>query len=308
MDGQNVGVTSRRRLAMACATLAALMCSWCLSGSSIASAGATAVEGATVGVGSQRSTQSVSSENYVSTKLGEASSETLYSEAGSRTAIGETSESAQVETVVETPAEVVVEQAVAAEPVEVAAEAAVEADSAGVTVTEASVVADAAADSASVPTVIEATVEDAVAADGASEAAADIAATEAVTADAASGDAVADASVTQESVVEEAAVEESVTWYTTIASAYSIESNGGTATASGIALDETSLTAASPWLPLGTVIEISYNGMTVQATVTDRGPYVSGRELDLAPAVWRAFGCSSTDEWGVRTVSYRVVS
>ena len=40
--------------------------------------------------------------------------------------------------------------------------------------------------------------------------------------------------------------------------------------------------------------------------VTDTGGFASlGRDLDLAGGVWRALGASSTDEWGVRTVSYR---
>ena len=97
-------------------------------------------------------------------------------------------------------------------------------------------------------------------------------------------------------------------WYTTMASAYSVACNdGGTATASGIPLDDETPTVASPWLPLGTLVEVWYGDACVTATVTDRGPYVSGRELDLAPATYRALGADTTDAWGVRCVSYRVV-
>lgn len=96
-------------------------------------------------------------------------------------------------------------------------------------------------------------------------------------------------------------------WYTVQASAYSVETNGGTTTASGTPLDDWSLTVASPWVPLGSVVEIEYGGMTVQAVVTDRGPYVSGRDLDLTPGVIGAFGFSDIYDWGVRTVSYRVL-
>ncbi len=46
--------------------------------------------------------------------------------------------------------------------------------------------------------------------------------------------------------------------------------------------------------------------MTVLATVNDCG-YMGGgsRSLDLQPGVWKAFGFSSCNDWGLRTVSYR---
>ena len=103
-------------------------------------------------------------------------------------------------------------------------------------------------------------------------------------------------------------------WITCIASAYTIADNdppGSTATASGIPLDESVPTVAMPASMnpagfYGSAIEISYNGMSVVATVTDCG-YMGGgsRGLDLTPAVFRAFGAESADEWGLRTVSYR---
>ena len=31
------------------------------------------------------------------------------------------------------------------------------------------------------------------------------------------------------------------------------------------------------------------------------------RSLDLQPGVWKAFGYSSCDDWGLRTVSYRIL-
>ena len=86
---------------------------------------------------------------------------------------------------------------------------------------------------------------------------------------------------------------------------------GSTATASGIPLDESVPTVAMPMSMnpsrfYGAKIEISYNGMSVVATVTDCG-YMGGgsRGLDLTPAVFHAFGVSSGDEWGLREVSYR---
>lgn len=103
-------------------------------------------------------------------------------------------------------------------------------------------------------------------------------------------------------------------WITCVASAYTIADNdppGSTATASGVPLDESVPTVAmpmsmSPSRFYGRQIQISYNGMTVVATVTDCGAMGGGsRGLDLTPAIFRAFGASSADEWGLRTVSYR---
>ena len=103
-------------------------------------------------------------------------------------------------------------------------------------------------------------------------------------------------------------------WITCVASAYTIADNdppGSTATSSGIPLNESVPTVAMPMSMnpsrfYGAKIEISYNGKSVIATVTDCG-YMGGgsRGLDLTPAVFRAFGFSSANDWGLRTVSYR---
>lgn len=76
---------------------------------------------------------------------------------------------------------------------------------------------------------------------------------------------------------------------------------GGT-TASGDKVTSTSMAVAMRTMPLGTVIEITYNGTTVQAVVDDRGPYVGNRQIDMQPAVADALGFSGTG-----TVGYRVV-
>lgn len=99
-------------------------------------------------------------------------------------------------------------------------------------------------------------------------------------------------------------------WQVGSASAYTLECNDGyDATASGVKLTENSMTVAVPADRLdllGRTVEIYYNGVTVTATVTDTGGFAPlGRDLDLAGGVWRAFGATSTDGWGVRTVSYR---
>lgn len=76
---------------------------------------------------------------------------------------------------------------------------------------------------------------------------------------------------------------------------------GGT-TASGAKVTPTSMAVAMRTMPLGTVIEITYNGNTVQAVVDDRGPYVGNRQIDMQPAVADALGFTGTG-----TVGYRVV-
>ena len=110
------------------------------------------------------------------------------------------------------------------------------------------------------------------------------------------------------SVFETGAIDSS--WQLGFASAYSFEDNDGwDATASGIPLDWTSYTVAVPISQrylLGRSVEISYNGMSLVATVTDVGGFAGyGRALDLAPGVWKAFGANSPGDWGVRQVAYR---
>lgn len=74
-------------------------------------------------------------------------------------------------------------------------------------------------------------------------------------------------------------------------------------TASGDTLTPTSMGVAMKTMPLGTIIEITYNGRTVTAVVNDRGPYSGNRQIDMQPAVASALGFS-----GVGTVGYRIVS
>jgi 3D (Asp-Asp-Asp) domain-containing protein len=103
-------------------------------------------------------------------------------------------------------------------------------------------------------------------------------------------------------------------WISCVASAYTIADNdppGSTATASGIPLDDSVPTVAMPMSMnparfYGSMIQIEYGGLTVVATVTDCG-YLSGgaRGLDITPAVFRAFGFSSADDWGLSEVRYR---
>jgi len=79
---------------------------------------------------------------------------------------------------------------------------------------------------------------------------------------------------------------------TGVASVYSTESGGGTAT--GQKLTPETLTAAHRTLPLGTKVKVTNksNGRFVIVTVSDRGPFVRGRIIDVSPAAARVLGFS----------------
>jgi len=75
----------------------------------------------------------------------------------------------------------------------------------------------------------------------------------------------------------------------------------GNPTASGEPYDPSAFTAAHKTLPLGTQLQVSYNGRSVLVTVNDRGPYVPGRELDLSQAAAEYLGLTQA---GVDYVTY----
>jgi rare lipoprotein A len=62
------------------------------------------------------------------------------------------------------------------------------------------------------------------------------------------------------------------------------DAHHGRRTASGEAYDRNGLTAAHPALPFGTRLRVTNleNGRSVVVTVTDRGPFVSGRIVDVS--------------------------
>ncbi len=76
----------------------------------------------------------------------------------------------------------------------------------------------------------------------------------------------------------------------------------GRETACGEVLEPTSRIVAHRDLACGTPLQIRAGDTTLSATVGDRGPFVDGRELDLAPGVWRGLGFDSIAEFGVRGV------
>lgn len=90
-----------------------------------------------------------------------------------------------------------------------------------------------------------------------------------------------------------------------IASWYGEEFHGRR-TASGEVFDMNGLTAAHLTLPLGTILKVtnSRNGRSVQVKVNDRGPFVSGRMLDLSYGAANRLGIVGT---GTGPVSIEVV-
>jgi rare lipoprotein A len=66
----------------------------------------------------------------------------------------------------------------------------------------------------------------------------------------------------------------------------------GGRTASGEHMTAGAMTAAHRTLPFGTSVTVinSRNGRTVVVRITDRGPFVRGRIIDLSPAAARAIG------------------
>jgi peptidoglycan lytic transglycosylase len=81
----------------------------------------------------------------------------------------------------------------------------------------------------------------------------------------------------------------------------------GTRTASGEPFDVHAFTAAHRTLPFNTKVRVTNvsNGKSVVVRINDRGPFVSGRCLDLTPA---AFDTISSESAGVATVKFEVLA
>jgi rare lipoprotein A (peptidoglycan hydrolase) len=73
----------------------------------------------------------------------------------------------------------------------------------------------------------------------------------------------------------------------------------GNRTASGALYSPSHWGVAHKSLPFGTMLKINYGGKTVKAPVTDRGPFIGNRVLDLSNAVAKALGFG-----GVGMVNY----
>ena len=91
--------------------------------------------------------------------------------------------------------------------------------------------------------------------------------------------------------------------HTGVASWYGEKYRGRT-TASGSVFNPDELTAAHRSLPFGTVVRCTLGSRSVDVVITDRGPFVEGRELDLSKA---AFEKLSHTDAGLINVDWEVI-
>ena len=81
----------------------------------------------------------------------------------------------------------------------------------------------------------------------------------------------------------------------------------GKMTAEGASFDPMAFTAAHRSLPFGTVVRITNlaNGRTVKVRISDRGPHITGRVIDLSAAAAREIGMQRRGVARVRIRAYR---
>ena len=81
----------------------------------------------------------------------------------------------------------------------------------------------------------------------------------------------------------------------------------GKKTASGILFDNAKFTAAHKKLPFGTKVKVTNiaNGKSVIVTITDRGPYSKGREIDLSKAAFKSI--ARNKDVGVMLVNLEII-
>lgn len=70
----------------------------------------------------------------------------------------------------------------------------------------------------------------------------------------------------------------------------------GATTASGEPFDPNDYTAAHRTLPFGTKLIVTYDGRSVVVRINDRGPYISGRDIDLSQAAAQYIGLTAAGE------------
>ena len=89
---------------------------------------------------------------------------------------------------------------------------------------------------------------------------------------------------------------------TTVRASYYGAGFNGRRTASGRIFRQGELTAAHRSLRFGTKVRVTNlrNGRDVVVTITDRGPYVRGRSLDLSVSAARAIGATGSGVVSVR--------
>ena len=74
---------------------------------------------------------------------------------------------------------------------------------------------------------------------------------------------------------------------------------GGRRTANGERMNPYGMTAASPYLRLGSTVTVTHRGRSIQVRINDRGPYAGGRILDLS---YGAFAALASPRRGVISV------
>lgn len=93
---------------------------------------------------------------------------------------------------------------------------------------------------------------------------------------------------------------------TCVASIYSTHDSmqSGSRTASGVRLNDGAMTAAHKSLPFGARVRVTNmrTGRAAEVTITDRGPYVRGRCIDLTLAAGRALGIDGIEPVNVERV------
>ncbi|MDQ4149326.1 MAG: septal ring lytic transglycosylase RlpA family protein [Actinomycetota bacterium] len=70
----------------------------------------------------------------------------------------------------------------------------------------------------------------------------------------------------------------------------------GCRSSSGATFRAAQMTAASLSLPLGTLVKVSSGGKAVVVVITDRGPYVGGRAIDLSQAAAQSIGVGGLNQ------------
>lgn len=73
---------------------------------------------------------------------------------------------------------------------------------------------------------------------------------------------------------------------------YSVKTNGGTKTASGRRFSDSGATAAHRTLRFGSKVRVTNtrNGRSEIVTITDRGPFIKGRIIDVSIGTARKLG------------------
>jgi len=91
------------------------------------------------------------------------------------------------------------------------------------------------------------------------------------------------------------------------ASWYSVKTNFGKRTASGQQLDNSAATAAHKTLPMGSTVRVTNmnNGKAEVVTITDRGPYIRGRIIDVTVGVAERLGFAAR---GVASVKVELLA